>query len=105
MLESLLSSDNEIRKQAESHIESTRQSNPSALITMLVEGMGKPTVDVASLACVLLKKYFLDDRRSEGMSVEDLEQMRTTVMSTLDFNQPLMVLKRKGDIISKIYAR
>ena len=26
-------------------------------------------------------------------------------MGGLDFNQPLMILKRKGDILSKIYAK
>ena len=54
---------------------------------------------------MLFKKYFLDDRRAESMTAEDLEQMRATIMNTLDFNQPLIILKRKGDIISKIYAK
>lgn len=31
--------------------------------------------------------------------------MRTTIMETFDFKQPLLLLKRKGDLISKIYAR
>jgi hypothetical protein len=31
--------------------------------------------------------------------------MKQTIMSNLDFNQPLSLLKRKGDIISKIFAR
>jgi hypothetical protein len=31
--------------------------------------------------------------------------MKSTIMNTLDFNQPLMLLKRKGDIISKIYSK
>lgn len=48
--------------------------------------MKNEKLEVASLSCVLLKKYFLDDRRSEGMTNDDLEQMRTTVMGTLDFN-------------------
>ena len=31
--------------------------------------------------------------------------MKTTIMSTMDFEQPLTLLKRKGDIISKIFAK
>ena len=31
--------------------------------------------------------------------------MREAVMTTVDFKQPLPLLKRKGDIISKIYSR
>jgi hypothetical protein len=31
--------------------------------------------------------------------------MKTTVMATLDFSQPMKLLKRKGDIISKIYSK
>lgn len=53
----------------------------------------------------MYKKLFLDDSRSESISVSDLEVMKSTVMSTMDFNQPLTLLKRKGDIISKIYAK
>jgi hypothetical protein len=105
ILQSLLSTDNEIRKRAEAQIESDRNTNPAGLIGLFVEGMKTDSLEQASLACVLFKKYFLDDKRSENLTENDLEQIRTTVMSTLDFNQPLMVLKRKGDIISKIYAR
>jgi hypothetical protein len=39
------------------------------------------------------------------MDSSDLEHMKVTIMQTLDFNQPLPLLKRKGDIISKIYSK
>lgn len=61
--------------------------------------------EVASLSCILFKKYFLDDRSAESISESDLETMKTTIMSTLNFNQPLPLLKRKGDLISKIFAK
>jgi hypothetical protein len=51
-----------------------------------MEGMKQNKLEEASLSCVLFKKYFLDDKRAEGVSEGDLEMMRTTVMSTLDFN-------------------
>jgi hypothetical protein len=53
----------------------------------------------------MYKKLFLDDSRSENLSESDLEIMKTTIMNTMDFNQSLTLLKRKGDIISKIYAK
>ena len=86
ILECLLSTDNEIRKNAEVKMENERNSNPTALVNLFIEGMKQEKIDVASLSCVLFKKYFLDDRRSEGMKEEDLEQMRQTVLNTLDFN-------------------
>lgn len=53
----------------------------------------------------MYKKLFLDDSRSEGLSESDLEIMKTTIMGTMDFSQSLTLLKRKGDIISKIFAK
>ena len=67
--------------------------------------MNKNNLEIAQLSCVLFKKYFLDDRQTENISIEDLEQMKGTIMNTLNFYQPLSLLKRKGDIISKIYAK
>lgn len=43
-------------------------------------GMQKENVEIASLSCILFKKYFLDDRRTDGMNASDLEHMKTTVM-------------------------
>lgn len=58
------------------------------------------------MACLLFKKYFLDEsKRGYVVSAEDLEQMRMNVMGNLDFAQPMKLLKRKGDIISKIYSK
>lgn len=105
LLESLLSTDNSIRRTAESSIETERNSNPANLLNIFIEGMKKENIEVASLSCILFKKYFLDDSRSETLSSSDLELLRTTIMNTLDFNQNLTLLKRKGDIISKIYAK
>ena len=54
----------------------------------------------------MYKKLFLDDERADQLSVEDLEHMKMNVMSTIDFNgNSILSLKRKGDILSKIYAK
>lgn len=82
-----------------------RTSNPSNLLNILVEGMKNQEQTIAQLAALMYKKLFLDDSRSEEISADDLEMMKQTVMNTMDFNQPMTLLKRKGDIISKIYAK
>ena len=105
ILEALLSTSNDTRRNAESLIETERNTNPANLANTFIEGMKKDNLEVSSLSCVLFKKYFLDDRRSENINENDLEMMKATIMNTLDFNQPLSLLKRKGDIISKIFAK
>ena len=105
ILESLLSTNNDVRKSAETLLENERNANPTHLINVFLEGMKKDNLEVASLACVLFKKYYLDDRRAESISVDDLETMKSTIMGTIDFAQPLTLLKRKGDIISKIFSK
>jgi hypothetical protein len=47
--------------------------------------MKNQNIDVSTISCVLFKKYFLDDRRAEGTTIEELETMKSTVMATLDF--------------------
>lgn len=53
----------------------------------------------------MYKKLFLDDSRADQLSHEDLEMMKQAVMSTMDFSQNMTLLKRKGEIISKIFAK
>lgn len=53
----------------------------------------------------MYKKLFLDDARVDTMSVNDLEAMKNAVMGTIDFSQNMPLLKRKAEIISKIYAK
>lgn len=61
---------------------------------------------MATLCCVLLKKYFLDLRAQASLSPSDLEQLKGAIEGSLDFeNQPMLLLKRKGDVLSKIYAK
>lgn len=85
ILESLLSTNNDVRKSAEALLENERNSNPTHLVNVFLEGMKKDNLEIASLACVLFKKYFLDDRRAEAMSNDDLENMKTTIMGSIDF--------------------
>ena len=80
LIDCLLSPDNDIRRKAENQIESERQSNPSNVATLFIAGMQSPKLEVASLSCVLFKKYFLDDRSAESATENDLEIMKSTIM-------------------------
>ena len=48
----------------------------------------------------------MDLRAQASLSNEDLESLKNAIEGTLDFEaQPMVLLKRKGDVLSKIYAK
>eukprot|EP00347_Sterkiella_histriomuscorum_P001538 403371652 len=106
-IEQLLSTDNAARSQAEKALYSMRDTAPANLVSMLLESMKNQKQDVAQLSCIMYKKLFLDDATtSSTLSTDDLEMMKQQVMGTLDFNnQGVSLLKRKGDVLSKIFAK
>jgi hypothetical protein len=104
ILEQLLSHEDSIRRNAELALTQLRNENPASLSFTLIEGMKNAKPEITQLSSVLYKKLFLDDSRAASMTSEDLEQMKASVMGTMDFTQPLMTLKRKGDILAKIFA-
>ena len=70
---------------------------------LFMTNMKSEQTEVAQISCVLFKKYFLEN--SEGVSSDDLTQMQEAVRASLNFaTQPLLLLKRKGDVLAKIYA-
>lgn len=78
----------------------------------MIAGLAKDSpVEVAMLCCVLLKKYFLDSRPNNGIAVTELSESDLTsvlqsVSATFDFDtQPLMLLKRKGEVLAKLYSK
>ena len=84
-----------------------RDANPGNLLNVLIEGMkNSQDQNIAQLAALMYKKLFLDDsKKSDSLTESDLEMMKSAVMSTMDFNQNMTLLKRKGDIISKIFSK
>ena len=45
-------------------------------------------------------------RSKADLSAADLEGLKTAIEGSLDFdNQPMVLLKRKGDVLSKIYSK
>ena len=71
----------------------------------MVQSLQTEDQQIAQLAAIVYKKQFLDDARSESLSAGDLEHMKSSIMATIDFSQNITLLKRKGDIISKIFTK
>jgi hypothetical protein len=64
----LLNADNEVRRRAEEKIKIEHTSNPAAFAQQLIAGLAKDSPqEIATLCCVLLKKYFLDNRPNSGV--------------------------------------
>ena len=103
LLSDILGQDNTVRQRAETELNNQRTANPAALLSLFISNMRSEQLEIAQISCILFKKYFLDN--SEGISATDYEQMKQAVMESLDFKtQPLLLLKRKGDVLSKIFS-
>ena len=58
------------------------------------------------MSCILLKKYYLDFKATAELNAGDLETFKQAVNASIDFNtQSIGLLKRKGDVLSKIYSK
>ena len=103
LVQAILGADNTARQRAEAQLNGQRTTDPAGLMQLFMANMKSEQAEVAQISCVLFKKYFLEN--SEGVSPDDLRQMQEAVMASLDFQtQPLLLLKRKGDVLAKIYA-
>ena len=69
----------------------------------------KDKVDESSLACVLIKKYYLDGREEEKtfeqLTNEDLIALKLTITALLDLEEPLSLLRSKAEIICNIHDK
>ena len=102
LLQEVLAGNNTVRQRAEGELNTRRQANPGALLQLFVQNLRNESEDVAQIACVLFKKYFLDN--TEGVQPDDYEQMKKAVLESLDFSaQSLLTLKRKADLLAKIF--
>jgi hypothetical protein len=103
LLQDILGADNTSRQRAETQLNTQRTENPGTLLQLFIANMSSDKADVAQISCVLFKKYFLDN--TEGVNPSDYESMQEAVMKSIDFKtQNMILLKRKGDLISKIYT-
>ena len=99
-LTQILSTDNAVRQNAETDMNRRRTDDPKGLMQIFAENLKNSDTQTAQMACVLFKKYFLDN--TEGINPSDLELVCKEVVLSLDPSQPMVLLKSKGDLISKI---
>ena len=64
------------------------------------------------MACLLLKKFFLDDRKSEEsleqLTPDDINAIKaafTSLLSLTNMSEPLNLLRRKAEILCKAHRK
>lgn len=73
----------------------------------VIQAGGDP--QTTALACLLLKKYFLDERKSEEnlekLTMEDIAQMKAAFTQSLNMEEPMSLLRRKAEILCKLHKK
>ena len=102
ILADIMNTDITVLQRAEAELSTHRASNSGALLQLFISNLKNDKVEVAQMACVLLKKYFLDN--TENVNENNFEDIKNAVTASVDTtNQPMLLLKRKGDLISKVF--
>ena len=112
LMDSLKSADNNVRTQAEAQLATLRQSRPRDLyqgFMNVIQAGTLENIQTTSLACLLLKKFFLDERKSEEnleqLTADDICQMKAAFHSLLKMEEPISLLRRKAEIICKLHKK
>lgn len=83
----------------------------SQLVAFIVcADLSAEQLNLKVLACVLLKKYYLDDRAEEKqleqITPEMIQTLKVQLQSSLNFEtEPINLLRRKAEIICKLYKK
>lgn len=102
ILESILSPDNAVRKQAEQSLENAYSQDTSKLMEELFSSMSNPKDNLANLACVLFKKYYLE---GDAVSAETLKILEDNIFNILDFERSNLVLHAQGGVVVRVFAK
>ena len=61
------------------------------------------------MACLLFKKFYLDERKSEEhleqLTMQDIAQIKVTFKSLLNMDEPMNLLRRKAEILCKLHNK
>ena len=81
--------------------------DPASLARSLIAGLSAEQPEaIATMSCICLKKYYLDIQAAAQLDSGDLETFKQAIVASLDFSsQTMSLLKRKGDVLSKIYSK
>ena len=106
-IQELLSADNATRKRAEDNMNQEFAKDPANLARALISGLSAEQPEaIATMSCICLKKYYLDIKATAQLDSGDLETFKQAIVASLDFtSQTMSLLKRKGDVLSKIYSK
>ena len=102
---------NEIRQSAEAALAQLREKSARPLYEGLMQVICTKASEInqCSLACVLIKKFYLDERQSEisleQLNKEDLIQMKEAISGQMDLTQPMSLLRRKAEILCKLHHK
>jgi len=101
---------NELRQQAEAQLKTMRAAQAKALFSSICEVIQSGDVTVKPLACVLLKKFYLDGRAEEAeleqITLDEVRALKQMLKDTLDIaNEPFNILRRKAEIICKCHKQ
>lgn len=70
---------------------------------------GQADHQTIALACLLFKKFYLDDRKTEEgleqLSAEDITSTKNTFKQLLNMEEPMSLLRRKAEIICKVHRK
>ena len=113
LLKELQSPTNDLRNAAENQIKTMRQSHAMPLLQQLSQTIVAPNaasdnLSETVLACILLKKYYLDKRREEQeceqIGAKEIKELKAGLTQSLDFGaQPMNLLRKKAELITKLH--
>lgn len=107
-LQALQGVNNEARKQAETTLQQQRASDARALYAGLCEVIASGEATLKPIACLMLKKFYLDGRKEEEKLEQivpaDVTVLKQMLKDTLDIkSESLSLLRRKAEIICKLH--
>ena len=111
LLDGLKSADNSVRQQAEARVTELRASSARDLFQgfLSVIQAGQPDHQTIALACLLFKKFYLDDRKSEEgleqLNAEDITLTKNTFKQLLNMEEPMSLLRRKAEVLCKVHRK
>jgi importin-5 len=76
----------------------------------LQQSIDTDSLTIRTLACILLKKLYLDDRTEEEKCVQlnpdELATLRNKIENQIDMEkEPMTLIRRKAEIICKLYKK
>jgi hypothetical protein len=105
-------SENTKRSQAEALVNSLRATQPQDLFRALLHIATSAVTDPSQvqnqvMGAIILKKFYLDKRNEEKnlwqLSTEEFSILKEQIATSIDFSQPMPLLKRKAEIICSCY--